>query len=97
MGGALKADADALRGLSRSLTGVGDGIGGIAAPPPATMPGSSIQGASTSAADAVNAAHNTMAARIHAMASAAETNADNYEAADAAFSAQLQQYQAGQP
>ncbi|NLU83031.1 hypothetical protein [Rhodococcus sp. HNM0569] len=95
MGDLLKADADALRTLAGTLSGVSDTIEGIAVTATVTMPGSPIAPATEQSTTAVLDAYRHIGASIRQMSTACDATASSYESVDSAFAGQLHSYESG--
>lgn len=96
----LQADADALRGLATTVSGYADTIAGLdpaaAASAGAEAMKDTVTGAAVAGiADPVKSAYSAMGKTFHAMATTANSNANDYEATDRGFAQVLQTYGQG--
>lgn len=94
MAGMLEVDIALLRALGTDLTAVADTVGKLDGASRLVgvrsgLAGSDAAGVAAGAGEHVEAAVKVVSGRVRAMATAASSGASTYEAADAAFAAQL--------
>jgi hypothetical protein len=96
----LQTNTDDLRTLATKLGGHADAVSKI---DPSTgphdaaaaMPNTKFGGACTAVADPIANAYRSVSGQVQQMARSAAGTASSYDATDAAFTAQLKQYEAG--